>query len=136
MVKRRTKKKTRRSRTKGVSVIGLAETYMLANVATQTLFRTNPMQFLVGTPGRNFAADGKASISLKELFKPNQSTGNTYYDTGAVIRRNLEGQWFNGALQMVFIPIGFKLGRNLAKPAISRGNRLLGKAGIANTVKL
>ena len=136
MVKRRTKKKTRRSRTKGVSVIGLAETYMLTNVATQTLFKTNPIQFLMGDPGRNMQADGKSAISLRELFRGNQSSGAEYYNTGAVIKRNLQSQWFNGALQMVFIPLGFKLGKNLAKPAITRTNRLLGKSGIGNTVKL
>lgn len=118
-------------------MIGLAETYMLANAATQTLFRTNPMQFLLGSPGRNYAADGTSAMSLKELFRANQhSSGSSQFDTGAIIRRNLNANWFNGAMQMVFIPIGFKLGRGLAKPAISRGNRLLGKAGIANTVKL
>ena len=135
MVKRRSKKKKSRSRTKGVSVIGLAETYMLANVATQTLFRTNPMQFLMGTNAQ-FQAEGKSSISLKELFKSNQSSGAEYYNTGEVIKRNLTSQWFNGAFQMVLIPLGFKLGKNLAKPAISRTNRLLGKSGIGNTVKL
>ena len=109
---------------------------MLTNVATQTLFRTNPIQFLMGDSGLSNRADGKSAISLKELFRSNQSTGAEYYNTGTVIKRNLEAQWFNGALQMVFIPLGFKLGKNLAKPAISRTNRLLGKSGIGNTVKL
>lgn len=117
-------------------MIGLAETYMLTNVATQTLFKTNPIQFLVGDPGLNMRADGKNAISLKEMFRPNQSTGAEYYNTGTVIKRNLQSNWFNGALQMVFIPIAFKLGKNLAKPAITRTNRLLGKSGIGNTVKL
>ena len=81
-------------------------------------------------------ADGKSAISLRELFRGNQSSGAEYYNTGAVIKRNLQSQWFNGALQMVFIPLGFKLGKNLAKPAITRTNRLLGKSGIGNTVKL
>ena len=135
MVKRRTKKKTRRSRTKGVSVIGLAETYMLTNVATQTLFRTNPIQFMTSK-----AESGSTVITLNELINPkgrfynNPTTGQSTRTD--YIMNNIRNNWVKGLMGMVLIPLGFKLGRNVAKPAISRSNRLLGKAGIGNTVKL
>ena len=138
MVKRRTKKKTRRSRLKGVSALGLAETYMLTNVATQTFFRTNPVTFLMGNQSTPFrGADGTAAISLFELLKTNQhSSGASQYDTTALIKKNFSQQWTSGLMSMVLIPIGFKMGRAIAKPAISRANRLLGKSGIGNTVKV
>jgi hypothetical protein len=120
----------------GVSVIGIAETTMLLNVATQTLFRTNPYEFLVGN-NSYMTAGGTSSMSLKELFKTNQhSSGAANYDTMEVIKSNFKAQWFSGALQMALIPIGFKFGKQLARPAISRTNRLLNKSGIGSTVKL
>jgi hypothetical protein len=120
----------------GVSVIGIAETTMLLNVATQTLFRTNPYEFLVGN-NSYMTAGGTSSMSLKELFKTNQhSSGAANYETMEVIKSNFKAQWFSGALQMALIPIGFKFGKQLARPAISRTNRLLNKSGIGSTLKL
>jgi hypothetical protein len=135
MVRRRTKRKTRRKK-QGISVIGTAETYLLLNVATQTLFRTNPYQFIVGDAS-NMYASGTSSMSLKELFRDNQhSSGADAYTTMNVIKKNFKAQWLNGAIQMALIPMGFKFAKGLARPAISRTNRLLNKSGIGSTVKL
>jgi len=133
--RRRGMKKKRSRKKQGVSLIGLAETLALANVVTQTMFRTNPVQFLMGDKAGY--ASGTASISLKELFKPNQhSSGNSTYDTMEVIKRNVENQWVSGAVQMVTIPLIVRLGKGIARPAISKTNRLLNKTGIGSTVKL
>jgi len=141
MVKRKTKRKTRRSKQKGVSMIGLAETYLLMNVATQAMFRTNPVNFLVGEP-----LAGSANITLREILTPQGKGFDRFYDNpsigagelgaGTYIMRNIRANGFNAAIQFVTIPLAFKFGKEIAKPAISRTNRLLAKGNIANTVKL
>lgn len=146
MVRRNTKKKpTRRSRQKGVSVIGLAETYMLTSAMTQTLFNMNALEFVMGAPGSPSWGTGAGynKIGLKELFSTTQYQGNnkmggigSQRPTMDLIKENLSDNWASGLTSMIFIPLGFRVGRQLAKPAISRTNRLLGKANIANTVKL
>jgi Na+-translocating ferredoxin:NAD+ oxidoreductase RnfE subunit len=139
MAARRGRMKKKRSRKKqGVSLIGLAETFALMNVVTQTMFRTNPVTFLMGTGDNSkMYAAGTSSISLRELFRANQhSSGADDFTTMNVIKRNIENQWVSGAIQMVLIPVGFKLGKGVARPAISRTNRLLNKTGVGSTLKL
>jgi hypothetical protein len=53
-----------------------------------------------------------------------------------LIKENLNENWGKGIAGMILIPLGFRVGKQIARPAISRTNRLLGKAGIANTVKV
>lgn len=143
MARRRTRKTTRRRRKSGISILGVAETVALSNVATQTLFNVNAYDFLMG--GSNF---GQANqITIRELMNPTQATriqqggfgGQTYtanQQTTALIQQNLQNNWMNGAIQMVTIPLAFRFGKQLAKPAISRINALLRKAGVASTVKV
>lgn len=138
MARRRKKSKTRRKKS-GVSVIGLAETYMLLNVGTQALFNTNPVNFVMGSGGKSgYDASGLTSISLKELFQQSQVTGSSSssYATTHIIKKNFEANWPTALAGMILIPVGFKLGRNFARPAITRTNRLLNKSGIGSTVKL
>jgi hypothetical protein len=146
MVARRKKKSTRRrSRQKGVSILGVAETYMLASVATQTLFNLNALEFVMGQQGAPSwgVGQGQNKIGLKELFDRNQYQGNTKMGgiggmkaTTQVIKENLNANWGKGVAGMILIPLGFRVGKQVAKPAITRTNRLLGKAGVANTVKV
>ena len=139
MAARRGRMKKKRSRKKqGVSLINLAETFALMNVVTQTMFRTNPVQFIMGDPGSaRMTAAGTNTLSLRELFRANQhSSGADTYSTMNVIKRNIDQQWISGAVQMVLIPVGFKLGKGVARPAISKTNRLLNKSGVGSTVKL
>ena len=137
MVRRKSKPKKRVNRQKGVSVIGLAETYLLANVATQTMFRTNPIQFFTSK-----GEAGSAYISLREIMSPsgrfynNPNTSANEGSAGYYIMNNIKKQWGTALVQMVTIPLAFRIGRKLAQPAISRTNRLLAKGNIANTVKL
>lgn len=145
MVARRSKKKkTRRSRSNGVSLIGAAETFMLLNVASQTVFNNDVVSFLMGRDG---GGGNSFKINIKEVFGQGGQDGSGIYPPSAakeginptilgVMGRNLRKNWLNGAMQMVLIPIGFRLGKSLARPAISRTNRLLSKGGIAKTVKL
>lgn len=144
MARRRTRRTTRRRRKSGISILGVAETVALSNVATQTLFNVNAYDFLMG--GSDF---GQANqITLRELMSPtqnvriqqgNQFGGTTYtgtQQTTSLIQANLQSNWMTGAIQMVTIPLAFRFGKQLAKPAISRINALLRKAGVASTVKV
>jgi len=145
MARRRTTKKTTRTRRKqGISVIGLAETFALMNVATQTMFNTTPIGFLTGVNQQGSASGGfygygygQHVITVRELienpFKP-QSMGTK--GQLALVGDNLKKNGLTGVVQMALIPVAFRLGKNLARPAISRTNRLLNKSGIGSTVKL
>jgi len=139
MAKRRqTKKKSTRKKS-GVSVLGVAETVMMLNVATQAAFNTSAYNFLFG--GTGTAASGSNSITLKELISPKGRftdkpsvagvQGASYY-----IMRNLKENWMGATGMMLAIPLGFRVGRVIGKVAISRSNRLLNKSGIGSTVKL
>ena len=145
MVRRSKKKTTRRSKSNGISLIGAAETYMLLNVASNAMFNNGLMSFLSGASSG--AAAGTYSLTLRELAGQYGSEASRVYGASAakgghaqtymgVIGHNLRKNWLGAAGQMILIPIGFRLGKSLAKPAISRTNRLLSKGGIAKTVKL
>ena len=54
----------------------------------------------------------------------------------SLVQANLQDNWMTGAVQMVTIPLAFRFGKHLAKPAISKVNALLRKAGVASTVKV
>lgn len=140
------KKKTTRRKKQGVSLIGLAETFALANVATQTMFNTTPIGFLTGVNSQGNSTGGfygygwgQRTITLRELienpFNPQVSAGGTKGQL-ALIGDNLKDNALKGVIQMTLIPVAFRLGKNLARPAISRTNRLLNKTGIGSTVKL
>jgi hypothetical protein len=141
--KSRTTKRTTR-RKQGVSIIGVAETFALLNVATQTMFNTTPVGFLTSVNAQGNTGGtvygygyGQHVITLRELienpFKP-QSMGTK--GQLALVGDNLKQNGLMGAVQMALIPVAFRLGKNLARPAISRTNRLLNKSGIGSTVKL
>jgi hypothetical protein len=137
MAKRRTSKKRRTSRKKqGVSILGIAETVMLLNVASQAAFNTTAYQFLTE---KSVASSN--NITLSELINPNT---NWYQQSGVAgvegpsyyIMNNIKTNWMGAAGMMIAIPLGFKFAKQLGKPAISRTNRLLNKAGVGSTVKL
>jgi hypothetical protein len=111
---------------------------MLMNVATQTLFKTNPWEFLTGGPAKY-----SGTITLTELMNPEGRFYNNPDIPGSgsspritYIKENIKKNWVSGLTQMVMIPLAFRFGKAVAKPAISRTNRLLAKGNIANTVKL
>ena len=145
MAKRRGRKTQRRRRKSGISILGVAETVALSNVATQTLFNVNAYDFLMG--GSTFGTGNQ--ITIRELMKPEQVTGyrqgtasgrivrveNTE-NTFSIVQSNLQANWMTGAVQMVTIPLAFRLGKQLARPAINKVNALLRQVGVASTVKV
>ena len=148
MARRKGRKMTRRLRKQGVSLLNVAETVMLANATTQTLFNTNAYNFVVG--GSGFGAGNE--ITLRELFDPTQvvarraSTGGFGYSgqggntqsasTFSLVQSNLKDNWIMGAGQMILIPLTFKAIKAVGRPGISKINGMLRKVGLATTVKV
>jgi hypothetical protein len=148
MARRRVRKTTRRRRKQGLSLLNVAETVMLANATTQTLFNTNAYNFVAG--GSGFGAGNE--ITLRELFNPNQvvaqraSSGNylgggggstsQVASTFSLVQSNLSENWVMGASQMIIIPLTFKAIKAIGRPGISKINTMLRKVGIASTVKV
>ena len=136
MAKKRGKAKRRSRKKTGVSILGVVETVMLMNVATQAAFNTSAWEFLTSK-----GAQYSDHITLQELISPK----GRFYDQPDMagvqgpshyIMENLKKNWIGAAGMMIAIPLGFRAGKQLAKPALSRANRLLTKAKISQTVKL
>lgn len=133
----------RRRRQQGISILKTAEALALANVATQTLFNVNPVEFVIGNE-KGMSAKGLNAISLRELFNAKQTgtaggiggslmAGAT---TTSVITTNLKNNAVSGALGMILVPAGFRVGRQLAKPAINSINNVLKQLKLSGTVRL
>ena len=144
---RRKKAAPRRRRQTGISLINTAETLVLANVATQTMFNVNVADFLMG--GAAFGAPNQ--ITARELFSATQSvaipTGRPQFGgqggvvrgatpTTDIIMNNIKSNAVTGIAGMLLVPLAFKVGKRVGRPVISRTNRLLNKSGIGSTVKL
>lgn len=143
LVMPRKKKTTRRRKKQGISLLGVAETYMLVNVATQTLFDMNPYGFLVGKYSTGYGslanprtASGITRISLKELIENEAMPSAGGRNQWEQVQENLKNNWLKGAIAMVTVPLAFRMGKALARPAINRTNRLLMKSGVGRTVKV
>ena len=149
---RRKAKKTRR-RDKAVSITGMAEAVMLANVGTQAAFNLSAWDFV--TDGWTAATSGKAfgagQISLHELVYGNYQTvgggtlpsGQAYTrqalattGTGSVVMDNIANYWMPALVQTIANPAGFKVARRLLRKPITQGNKLLKAAGLRGMVKI
>lgn len=140
----RKKKQTKRRRNNSaISLSGLAEGIMIANVGTQAAFNTNAWDFITaGTtlnPSTKWTGQGSNVISLKELIVwPSSATGGAYagMTSSQVVMDNLKKNAVNAGLQALIIPVGFRLGRRLLRRPISMGNRLLKQAGLRSVVRI
>lgn len=146
MARRRNgRKPATRRRKQGISIINTAEAVALASAATQTLFNVNAFEFVMGNQA-GFTAAGANAISLRELLNPTQQTGKigligggsmaTSASTMSLVQDNLKANWLDGSIKMVTIPLAFRFGKALGKPAINKINAVLRKANIASTVRL
>lgn len=130
----------RRRRQQGISILKTAEALALANVATQTLFNVNPIEFVIGND-KGMTAKGLNALSMRELFKQMQTGGTVLGTAGsqsttAIITNNLKANAVNGVIGMIAIPVGFRVGKQLAKPAINSINGVLKQLRLSGTVRL
>ena len=67
---RKRMKKTRRTRKPKLNLVNVAQTVVVANAVTSTMFNTNVVQFLTGQTGaaNSYGADGSSIMSLPELL--------------------------------------------------------------------
>ena len=152
----RLKQKKTRRRDKAVSLTGVAEALMLANVGTQAAFNLNAWDFVsdgwsTATAGR---AGGAGQISLHELIYGNfatagslgtvsagtyQSAGSSYAITqssGDVVWQNIQNNWMPALVKSVAIPVVFKASRKALSRPIRMGNKLLKQIGLRGQVKI
>jgi len=128
------KRQYRRQQKATIKVLGIAETLAMANLATNALFRVGIGGFL--TNKVNNKTGGSASqITAAELFSwamgGNQTGMVTGQTLGTTIQKNIQGVSWNKWLQLITIPLAFRIGKKvLAKPLINPANKLLRTAGV------
>lgn len=154
------KKKTKRRKDTAISITGLAEGLMLANVATSGLFNLSLKDWAMDgwTAGSTGLAAHPNQLSLYEMIYGNASQTTTIaipsatgaYGTGAttqtvtltpgsnteVITQNVRNNWLPMAIQSVAIPVGFRVGKRFLRKPIRLGNKLLKQAGLRGMVKI
>ena len=117
MAARRRKKATRRRGPKMTSIIGLAEGYVQANIVTENLMKTNPLEFVLGDVAPGIASGG--GISLVEIIRrPDllQSVGERAMNPSVL---------GNIAIQSLVSRAAFKFGKRVLRPNINMLNRLV-----------
>ena len=145
------KKKKSRRRDTAVSVTGLAEAVMLANVGTKAAFGLSAWDWVSDGWGQgSSSATAYGQLSLYEMIYGNTvrmaalpSAGGSGYTTGLsaqsnadVVLTNLQNNWMPAVVQSVAIPVGFRVGKRLLRKPISMGNKLLKQAGLRSMVKI
>jgi len=153
MARRRSKKKTRRSSPKKTNLLNVAQSVILGNAVTQTLFNTNMYEFVTGridgsfTPG---AAAQSSQITLPELLgagmnvtnvvRPAQgylqgiSTTSGYGGVtggfGLALKENIQANAVGGLTTLIVTPIAFKVISKLAAKPRREFNKLARTVGL------
>lgn len=147
------KKKKARRRDTAISVTGLAEAVMLANVGTKAAFNLSAYDFITDGWGQgSSSATSYGQISLYEMIYGNtvtmaalpssgyglgQTTTSLSTQSNAdVVISNLQNNWMPAVVQSVAIPVGFRVGKRLLRKPIAMGNKLLKQAGLRSMVKI
>ena len=119
MAARRRKKASRRRGPKMTSILGLAEGYVQANIVTENLMKTNPIEFVLGDVAPGITSGG--GISLVEIIRrPDllQSVGERAMNPSVL---------GNIAIQSLVARSAFKFGKRILRPNINLMNRLVFK---------
>lgn len=155
MARRRTRSKTRRSSPKKTNLLNVAQSVILGNAVTQTLFNTNMYEFVTGridgsfTPG---VASQSSQITLPELLGAGMgvgatsSSGGVFGQTqiisagagyggvhggfGQALKDNLSANAVSGLTTMIVTPIAFKVISKLAKKPRAEFNKLARTVGL------
>ena len=120
----RRKAKSRRRRSRSISVLNLAEQYLYFNVLTQGALGGSPYSVITGASdiapiyndGIYDNYSGTGLISLRDMLdNPNQSL--------ASVQQSLSQNVIPMVLQSAMIGISFKVGKKLLRKPISATNR-------------
>ena len=105
------------------SILGLAEGYVQANIVTENLMQTNPIEFVLGDVVPGIVSGG--GISLVELIRKPDLIATV--GANAMDPRKLG----NIAIQSLVARIAFKFGKRIMRPNVNLLNRLVfNKAGL------
>ena len=165
LARRKSKKRTTRRRVKPMlKGLPALEGYVLANIATQNLFNSNPLQFLLGDLNAS-AGSGNAlalamgpnhsGISLKELLTNSMTTGatqttytppgskgqstTTYSTTGGVldaVQQNFMNNMGNIIIGTAMSTAGFRIAKKVLRKPINMANRSLRQFGLGSTIQI
>ena len=147
MARRRRKAKRRRSKPAMINILNLSESYLLASAGTNLLFGTTAAKFLTEgwltdkTPREQLGAGHSQTFSLAELVSEVMGTTTQGADwraaggVGYAVKTNIERNWPMSLATMIFVPIGFKVGKKMLGKPIRATNRLL-KQTTGNAVKI
>lgn len=124
----------RRSKPK-ISVLGIAESLVVANAVTRGLFDTNLRTFVMPTSGNVKQWDNSWEVTAPELF--NLALGGSggmdtkNYDLIKVVKRNMQANGLQAVATAVLAPMAFRFAKQvLSKPVINPANRMLRRVGI------
>ena len=126
---------TRRSRSKSISALKVAEQIVVANAVTKGLFDTNLRTFLMPNSSNVKQWDNSWEITAPELFSlVLGGTGGMdakNWDLKKVVERNIKNNGMQSLLTVVGAPIAFRIGRRLlSKSIVNPTNRMLKKVGV------
>jgi len=151
MARRKTKAK-RRSSPKKTNLLNVAQSVILGNAVTSTLFNTNMYEFITGridgsyTPG---VADQSSQITLPELLGAGMGVGmqtqnflgqtitsggsgygGVHGSFGQALKNNLQANAVSGLTTMIVTPIAFKVISKLASKPRREFNKLARTVGL------
>jgi len=142
MAKRRGKAKARRRTNKSINLLNVAESFVLANVVTEGLFKTNLKDFIMGTRDGKYVAgfDGGTRLTLPEILGigKNVALGGNYGSSPQAGFENFTSTvWSNAKLNaetmipsLILIPIGFTIVKKMTSKPRAQANRLLKNVGL------
>jgi len=154
MARRKSRKKTRRSSPKRTNLLNVAQSVILGNAVTSTLFNTNMYEFVTGringayTPGaigqgtqitlpELFGAGmGSQSVSIPGSYLGQSSTVNVGYggvavgQFGQTVQDNLKANFASGLTTLIVTPIAFKVVSKLAAKPRREFNKLARTVGL------
>jgi len=139
MAARKRKSKQRRKK-QPISMLNMAEAALMGNAITTGLFDAGLVDFFTGRMDGEFRAgsDGGQRLTLPEILGFGQGGfGGTYGSSGPqsiqeAIRFNFnnQGGGVNMIMQIITIPIAFKLTKKFARKPLNMANKGLRQLGI------
>lgn len=154
MARRRKSKKTRRSSPKRTNLLNVAQSVILGNAVTQTLFNTNMYEFVTGRINGQFSPgtmETSSQITLPELLGAGMNVtsviqpsigygmpaissssgyGGVHGGFGLALKNNLQNNAVSGLTTMILTPIAFKVVSKLAKKPRAEFNKLARTVGL------
>jgi len=156
MARRKSRKKTRRSSSRKTNLLNVAQSVILGNAVTTTLFNTNMYEFVTGRVNGNYspgAFDQSSQITLPELLGAGMGSAQsmglpTSYVTGMAptstsgyggvhgmnfgqqLQANLQANAISGLTTMIVTPIAFKVISKLAAKPRREFNKLARTVGL------